>query len=155
MRLTHSVLLGSLLLMAALVAASQRTKADAQEPAKDGPVPIEKDMHEFMEYVFEPTFNRLKAQMASAPADTPAWKAIKSDSLILAESCNLLLLRAPEDDAPMWLQLSGEVRNLGGQLYQAAKKKDYKSAQEHYGAMVKKCNACHQKFAHGEHQLTP
>jgi len=148
---------GSLLLIAAFVAVHERTNAYAQDApsAKPSVASVEKDMHEFMEYVFEPTYNRLKAHMATEPADTPAWKGIKSDSLILAESGNLLLGRLPEEGGADWMQFSVQVRDLGGQLYQAAKKKDYRSARQHYTTMLTKCNACHEKFAGGEHQLAP
>ena len=116
---------------------------------------VEPDMHEFMEYYFQPTYLRLKAQMAAEPTNNQGWKAVKSDALILAEGGNLLLIRQPEKDAQSWQELSIQVRGLGGELYQAAKKKDYKSAQQHYKTMLTKCNACHQKFAKGEHQLAP
>ena len=118
-------------------------------------IPVEQSMHEFMEYVFQPTYLRLKAQMAAEPPDNKAWKAVKSDALILAEGGNLLLIRQPEKDTKSWQDLSAQVRGLGGELYQAAKKKDYKSAHQHYKAMLIKCNACHQQFAKGEHQLEP
>jgi hypothetical protein len=131
----------------------QRTQARTNVAVE--PVPVEPSMHEFMEYEFQPTYLRLKAQMAAQPADNQAWKAIKSDSLILAEGGNLLLSRLPEKDAQAWQELSVQVRSLGGELYKAAKKKDYKSAHEHYQAMLVKCNACHQQFAKGEHQLAP
>ena len=58
---------------------------------------VEPDMHEFMEYYFQPTYRRLKETMAAAPADNAGWKAIKADSIILAESGNLLIGRGPED----------------------------------------------------------
>jgi hypothetical protein len=119
------------------------------------PQPVEPDMHEFMEYLFQPTYRRLKLSMASAPADNAGWKAIKADSLILAEGGNLLLGRAPDGDAAAWDALSVAVRELGGQLYQAAKNKDFDTARGHYQAMLLKCNACHDQFAGGEHQLTP
>jgi len=122
---------------------------------KDAAEPVEPDMHEFMEYVFQPTFKRLKPVMAAAPADNQAWKAIKADSLILAEGGNLLLIRQPKDDAADWIKHSVQVRDFGGQLYRAAKAKDYTLARKHYESMVKNCNACHQQFAGGEHILTP
>lgn len=121
----------------------------------DAAEPVETDMHEFMEYVFQPTFKRLKPVMASAPADNQAWKSIKADSLILAEAGNLLLIRQPKDDAADWVQHSTQVREFGGQLYRAAKAKDYTDARKHYVSMVKNCNACHQQFAGGEHILAP
>lgn len=125
--------------------------ADKQDAAE----PVEPDMHEFMEYVFQPTFNRLKPVMAAAPADNPGWKAIKADALILAEGGNLLLIRQPEEDTADWVKHSRQVRDFGGQLYRAAKAKDYTNARKHYEAMVQNCNACHEQFAGGEHILTP
>jgi hypothetical protein len=128
---------------------------DSQLPNQTKPRPVEKDMHEFMEYVFEPTYQRLKQSMASEPADNPRWKRIKSDALILAEGGNLLLLRTPPEDSKTWDENSAAVRDLGGKLYASAKKKDYPSARRDYEAMLVNCNACHTKFAKGEHQLTP
>jgi hypothetical protein len=118
--------------------------------------PVEESMHDFLEYVFQPTYKRLKAQMATDPKDNrQAWKAIKSDSLILAEGGNLLLMRLPEENAADWTSHSEAVRNSGGQLYQAARKKDYQSAHTEYTALLTQCNRCHQKFADGKYQLTP
>lgn len=125
----------------------------AAEPS--GGAAVEDDMHEFMEYVFQPTYKRLKVAMATAPADKKGWKPIKADALILAEGGNLLLLRTPEDEGAQWEQFSLEVRKSGGELYRAAKKGDYTAAQSHYQAMIKSCNACHQEFAGGEYQLKP
>lgn len=119
------------------------------------PVPVEKSMHEFMEYVFMPAYKRLKPLMAAAPADNTGWKGIKGESMVLAEGGNLLLGRLPEKDAAAWAELSVAVRDAGGQLYAAAKKKDFPAAKTHYEAMLKKCNACHQQFDNGKHQLMP
>ena len=135
---------------ASTVAVAWEAKAD--RPAAE---PVEPSMHEFMEYVFEPSFKRLKSAMATAPADNAGWKAIKGDSLSLAEAGNLLLLRKADEHDAEWAELSAQVRSLGGQLYTAARKKDYPTARKHYEAMVVKCNACHSKFAGGEHQLKP
>ncbi len=126
----------------------------ANEKRKAGE-PVEPDMHEFMEYVFQPTYKRLKQAMATEPADRKVWKAIKADSLILAEGGNLLLLHDPGNNRKEWDAHSIDVRKEGGQLYKAAKAKDFKTAQMHYQSMLKNCNACHQQFADGKHQLKP
>jgi hypothetical protein len=119
------------------------------------PVPVEESMHEFMEYVFEPAYKRLKVAMAAAPADNAGWKAIKGDSLPLAEAGNLLLTRLPDDDADAWAGHSAKVRDFGGQLYGAAKKKDFPAARKAYESMIQNCNACHDQFAGGAHILKP
>jgi len=122
---------------------------------KTATVPVEPDMHEFMEYVFQPTFRRLKPAMATAPTDNKIWKAIKADALILAEGGNLLLMREPQDDIADWMNHSVEVRDFGGEFYRAARAKDHTTARKHYEAMIESCNACHHQFANGEHILAP
>ena len=91
------LLLVGFLLAAALL--DCQPLAQAAEPGE----PVEESMHEFMEYVFQPTYKRLKTQMAAEEKNNAAWKAVKSDSLILAESSNLLLLRLPKEDAKAWV----------------------------------------------------
>ena len=136
------------------MATAGRSMLVAEEAGVE-PSPVEADMHEFMEYVFEPAYKRLKASMAKAPADNKAWKSIKGDSLALAEAANLLLIRGPEEHRADWGKLSVAVRSDGAAFYQAAKKRDFAAATKSYRAMIRNCNQCHNKFADGEHQLTP
>ncbi|MCA9246534.1 MAG: cytochrome c [Planctomycetales bacterium] len=122
---------------------------------KIAPTPVESDMHEFMEYVFQPPYKRLRQAMAEESKDSGVWKSIKSDSLILAEAGNLLLIRVSKDQADEWAKHSAQVRALAADLYRAAKQKDATAAQKSYRAMLVQCNHCHDHFADGEHQLTP
>jgi len=93
--------------------------------------------------------------MAAEPSDKQAWKGIKGDALTLAECANLLAMRMPKEDGYGWKPFSLQVRGHGSQLYQAARKSDYPAARKAYTSMLQQCNACHKKFADGEHQLTP
>ncbi len=129
----------------------------AEKPAAAAPQlePVESDMHEFMEYVFEPGYKRLRAALATEPTENSVWKSVKGDSLSLAEGGNLLLMRAPKEDADAWKSLSAAVRSEGKLLYAAARAKDYQAAHAAYTKMLKQCNACHDAFAGGEHQLQP
>jgi hypothetical protein len=146
------------LLTTGLLTLPPASSVHAQSPTGDSDasvLPVEGDMHEFMEYVFQPPYKRLKAAMAVAEKDNAVWKTIKSDSLILAEGGNLLLARGPEADEADWNEHSVMVRSFGGQLYRAAKKKDEAESQKVYRLMLDNCNVCHQQFADGEHQLAP
>ncbi|PHS02529.1 MAG: hypothetical protein COA78_20990 [Blastopirellula sp.] len=138
-----------------LLGSAADVRAESPSETKNTVQPVEDSMHEFMEYVFQPPYKRLKVAMASEPTDNNTWKAIKSDALILAEGGNLLLIRKPKEHADEWTQHSVSVRELGGKFYQAARKKDYKSARQHYASMLMKCNSCHDKFADGKYQLKP
>jgi hypothetical protein len=126
-----------------------------EAPAAAGSQPVEESMHEFMEYVFEPSYLRLQKSMAAAPADNAGWKAIKGDSLVLAEATNLLFDRTPEENGAQWRQIAAEVRVQGGAFYAAAKKKDFAAARSSYEAMLNKCNTCHEQFHKGKPVLTP
>lgn len=126
--------------------------ADKQKPQ---PVAVEDDVHEFMEYAFEPFFHDLKSSLAAAPKNNKGWKAVKANALILAENGNLLMLRAPDEDAAEWNELSAQLRDQGGKLYRAAKKRDYDVAHAEYVKFVTACNQCHERFADGEHMQKP
>ncbi|MBX3442728.1 MAG: cytochrome c [Planctomyces sp.] len=142
--------------LATLVSSPAQAVRAADPPATTGEAaPVESDMHEFMEYVFEPTYLRLKPKLAAETADNAAFKAIKSDSLILAEAGNLLLIRQPDEDQADWAKHSIGVRDAGGELYRAAKAKNFPASKQHFAAMIQHCNACHDQFAGGEHQLNP
>lgn len=138
-----------------LAAPLQPVLAAPASKAEIMPEPVEDDMHEFMEYVFQPGYKRLKVAMAMESPDNAVWKTIKAESLVLAEGGNLLLLRTPDEDADAWREYSAAVRGLGADVYHAAKKKDVAATRKSYEAMLVQCNQCHQKFADGEHQLQP
>jgi cytochrome c553 len=124
-------------------------------PPTSGPQPVDESMHHFMEYVFEPNYKRLKVSLASEPKDKQTWKGIKGDALTLAEATNLLMTRGPKQNGYAWAPLSVAVRTHGSELYQAARKSDYTAARKAYTTMLTNCNACHEKYADGKHQLQP
>jgi hypothetical protein len=132
---------------------SQIVRGADDSPTASDPVPVESNMHELMEYVFQPTYKRLKSAMTKAPTDKQGWKSIKSDALILAEGGNLLLLRKSKKSPTEWTAFSIAVREAGGQLYRAAKQQDFSASRNAYEQMLTKCNSCHRQFAGGKHQL--
>lgn len=151
--LTAGLILG----MGVALTASHTSPTQAADDSKKtaAGVPVEPDMHEFMEYVFQPTYRRLKSALSTEPENNQVWKAIKSDSLILAEGGNLLLLHTPKDEGAGWNQHSVQVRQFGGELYKAAKAKDFEASKAKFASMLKNCNACHKQFDNGKHQLKP
>lgn len=158
MKLVSSLLTAAIVVIG--VAFSHSTNNDAHAIASpvvnaDDAAPVEESMHEFMEYVFEPTYLRLKATMANAPADNKGWKALKSDSLILAESCNLLFVRRPDEHAEDWTKHAIAAKARGAELYKAAREKNFETASTAYKAMLNNCNACHKQFEEGKHILQP
>ena len=130
-------------------------RADDKTAAAATIVPVDVNMHDFMEGVFQGTYRRLKPAMAAEPTDRQVWKTIRSESLILAEGGNLLLVRKPEKDVAKWVEFSVAVRESGAQLYKAAKEKDFAGSKKAYELMLTQCNACHKHFDEGKNQLAP
>lgn len=117
--------------------------------------PMDVDMHEFMEGMFESSYRRLKPLVSKQPGNNSTWKNIRSESIVLGEGCNLLLARLPEKDVDVWKKLSVENREACSALLAAAKEKNYETARKAYEGMLDKCNACHNHFAEGKHQMNP
>jgi hypothetical protein len=117
--------------------------------------PVEDSMHEFMEYVFQPAYLRLKENLREEPRNNREWKPLKSDALILAESCNLLFGRKPEQDAADWVRHAVAARNDGAAVYKAAGERDFGATVAAFKTMLNSCNACHRQFEDGKHILQP
>lgn len=130
-----------------------RQESQAAAPkAEVEQVPVEADMHDFMEDYFQTPFRRLEKLMRKEPEETRAWKELRSDVIILAESGNLLVGRHAEN-ADAWDGYSIAVREHGTEMYKSSKEKDFAKSKEHFTQMIDQCNACHKEFADGKHQL--
>ena len=64
-------------------------------------------------------------------------------------------LRTPLRDPAKWNEYSVAVRDSAGQLYKAARKKDFDACRKTYEQMLTNCNSCHKQFAGGKHMLAP
>jgi len=118
-------------------------------------VPLDTNMHDFMEGMFQAPYRRLKVSIAAEPTDNNGWKAIRSDVLILAEGSNLLVLRKQEKDQAKWDEISVASKNAGEMAFKAAKTKNFAETRKAYESMLIHCNDCHKTFANGKHQLAP
>ena len=118
-------------------------------------VPVDTNMHDYMEGMFLAPYRRLKESIANEPRDNIGWKAVRSDVLILAEGSNLLVLRKQEKDQAKWDEYSLASKQAGETAFKAAKQKKYPEARKAYELMLVQCNDCHKTFAEGKHQLAP
>jgi len=126
----------------------------ASAPAIDI-VPVDTNMHDLMEGMFQAPYRRLKEAIANEPKDNNGWRAIRSDLLILAEGSNLLVLRKQEKDQATWDEFSIASKQAGEVAFKAAKKKKFAESRKAYESMLVQCNDCHKAFAEGKHQLAP
>lgn len=126
--------------------------ADAPPPEL---VPVDTNMHDFMEGMFQAPYRRLKESIATEPKDNSGWKVIRSDLLILAEGSNLLVLRKQEKEQAKWVGYSVASKEAGEIAFKAAKQKNFAESRKAYESMLVHCNDCHKTFANGKHQLAP
>jgi len=118
-------------------------------------VPVDTNMHDFMEGMFQAPYRRLKESIAAEPKDNNGWKAIRSDVLILSEGSNILVLRKPEKNQAKWDEYSLAAKQAGEMAFKAAKQKNFAETRKAYETMLVHCNECHKTFANGKHQLLP
>ncbi|MBM3967994.1 MAG: cytochrome c, partial [Planctomycetes bacterium] len=154
-RLLFAACLFGLLSISYSLFPSQPTQAHPVSLADPQIKPLDVNMHDFMEGMFQAPYRRLKVSMSKEPADNAGWKQLRSDTLILAEGCNLLLTRLPEKDSTDWVTHSVASRDTGAEVYSAAKQKDYAKSRAAYEKMLTHCNACHKQFENGKHILEP
>ena len=125
----------------------------APNPGGTQPEVVADNMHDLMEYVFQPTQQRLQNGLAAEPSSVSEWKAVRSDALFVAESCNLLFTRSPSENVSAWKRHTAATRQQGAALYEAACDQDLPAAATAYSSLMQSCNACHQQFA-GQNLLT-
>jgi hypothetical protein len=89
-------------------------------------VPVDKSMHEFMEYYFQPTYRRLKPSVAATAAANPSWGAIKSDALILAEGGESAAPAHASSRSGQMERIQRRRSRLGRPALQGGEKKEFR-----------------------------
>lgn len=128
--------------------------------AHSQPVPVRKPLPKLepvaetkllMEGLADPNARAVGKLLAARPKDAETWTLIRGQSLLLAESGNLLLMRPPKTKAgeESWMTYAGELRESASTLSRAAAAKDYLQARTALAGVANACNRCHQTFRVG------
>ncbi|MBA4187015.1 MAG: hypothetical protein C0467_03255 [Planctomycetaceae bacterium] len=81
------------------------------------------------------------------PTDAEAWAFARGQSLIIAETGNLLLMRPPRTAGQeLWLGHAADLRDSADKLARAVAAKDYPKARANLASLANVCNRCHQAF---------
>ncbi len=104
-----------------------------------------------MEGLADPNAKALAKLLAAKPKDAEAWAFARGQSLLLAETGNLLLMRPPKARASedTWMGHAGDLRDHATTLARAAGAKDYLQARAALANLANACNRCHQSFRVG------
>ena len=140
------------LLVAALLVvtgpALTQPKSKPAEPARAAPklVPIA-ETRLLMEGLNTANFKGLDRLLREKPTDAETWTFIRGQSLLIAETGNLLMLRPPKNDGEAaWLDRSAELREAAAALARSAAARDFDKSQRGLVNVANVCNRCHQAF---------
>ncbi len=94
-----------------------------------------------------PCLGRAVRRRSQAPANDKEWAAIRNNTLILAESGNLLIRRTPKADNGDWKRFSRQLTNAGAAALAAANSKDIdKLSGDVSDQLLNACETCQVKY---------
>lgn len=101
-----------------------------------------------MEGLAQPNFKSVDKLLREEPADAEAWQFARGQSLLIAETANLLMLRPPKSAAAQdaWFKRAGELRDKATALARATAAKDPVKGRAALLAVSASCNRCHETF---------
>jgi hypothetical protein len=156
-RYIGSLLLGSLVLVAAPDAQAPAVQAPASQlPAPDTPATGEAEkgpaprpvgtMSQLMIDVIYPTSDAVFYVATRTPATGPEWTAFQSQTLMLAESANLLMMPGRARDQDQWMKDSKLLLDVGMAAYKAARAKDVEALSALNEQLYVSCTTCHMHY---------
>jgi cytochrome c556 len=101
-----------------------------------------------MEGLAQPNFKGVDRLLKAEPADAEAWQFARGQSLLLAETANLLMLRPPKgaDAEATWMGRATDLREAASKLARGAAARDYAKSRQALGGVAAACNRCHDSF---------
>jgi Cytochrome C' len=100
-----------------------------------------------MEAIAHANYRGLERNLTKKPMDDQAWVFARGQSLLIAETANLLMLRPPKNQGESaWMERSMDMRNQAMQLAQHLAKKDLDRSKAGMQQLANSCNRCHQTF---------
>jgi hypothetical protein len=122
-------------------------------PAKAAPAPPTLrpvgTMSELMVHVIRSTSDAVFYITSRTPAKAEDWEALQAQTLMLAESANLLMLPAHARGRAQWLADARLMLDAGKKAFAAAKAKDVAALEALNDELYQSCVVCHEHFRPG------
>jgi cytochrome c556 len=121
----------------------------SSQPRRSGPTlePIA-ETRLLMEGLAHPNFKALDRQLQEQPEDAEAWQFARGQSLIIAETANLLMLRPPKNARAeeVWMSRATDLRDSASKLAKATAANDLSRSRAALAGVASSCNRCHESF---------
>lgn len=106
-------------------------------------------MSELMVHLIRPTSDAVFYITSRTPSTSEEWTTLQAQTLMLAESANLLLLPAHARGRAQWLADTRLMLDAGKKAFEAAKAKDVAALEALNDALYQSCVTCHEHFRPG------
>ncbi len=106
-------------------------------------------MSELMVHLIRPTSDAVFYITSRTPSTSEEWTTLQAQTLMLAESANLLLLPAHARGRAQWLADSRLMLDAGRKAFEAAKAKDVAALEALNDALYQSCVTCHEHLRPG------
>jgi cytochrome c556 len=124
--------------------------AGSSQPARPAPPKLEPvaETKLLMEGLALPNFKGIDRLLKTEPADVDAWKFARGQSLLMAETANLLMIRPPKgsEAEERWMSQATSLRDTASKLARNLAARDYAKSRQAMDAVAATCNRCHQTF---------
>lgn len=126
--------------------------AGTQPPPRPAPRPAPRlepvaETKLLMEGLNQPNFRSLEKLLTKRPADEDAWMFARGQSLLIAETANLLMIRPPRNNGQdVWMERSMAMRDAASGLSRTLAKKDFDASRKGLVDLAGMCNRCHKAF---------
>jgi hypothetical protein len=101
------------------------------------------NLSEMMTRIVQPSSDAVFYVARTPPQTDEDWRRLESQTLMLAESANLLLMPGYVQAQEQWLRDSLLMRNAAVAAYKAAQTKDLAALEELNNALYESCENCH------------
>lgn len=101
------------------------------------------DMSALMTRIIQPASDAVFYVSRFPPEDEAAWREMENQTLMLAESSNLLLVPGYAQASEQWLRDTLLMRDAAVAAWEAAKAKDLEALMDLNGALYESCESCH------------
>jgi hypothetical protein len=106
-------------------------------------------MSELMVDVLYPAGDAVFYIESRTPTNSDEWAALQMQTLMLAESANLLMMPGRARDQDQWMADSKLLLDAGEAAYRAAKDRDVEALVALNDALYESCVTCHQHYRPG------
>lgn len=100
-----------------------------------------------MEGLAHANFRGLERNLSTKPTEDQTWVFARGQSLLIAETANLLMLRPPKKEGQeTWFARAMDMRDKATSLAAVISTKNLEQSQKGLIALANSCTKCHQSF---------